>query len=58
MVASVVKSMVAELIAFSSAVRMTLIGSMIPASIMFTYSPLLESNPIPMGWSFPILFGQ
>ena len=52
MVASVVKSMVAELMAFSSATLMTLMGSMIPASIMSQYSPVLALKPCPMGIAF------
>lgn len=45
--ASVVRSIVAALMAFSSATLITLMGSMIPASIILQYSPVAALKPWP-----------
>src|SRR5699024_8422840 len=45
--ASVVKNIAATDAAFCSAERVTFVGSTIPASTMFTHSPVAASKPIP-----------
>ena len=44
---SVVSNVLATLVAFCNALLVTLAGSRIPASTIFTYSPCNASNPVP-----------